>query len=279
MHEFGPAADKWTGRIAFDGNGAAAMRTAFVETSMRPSKTAMRVMVYGFVVCAVLAIGARSAAAQSSVAGVAVKIGTLGYGFDVAVPVGERLNARGGASFFTWNHDFDTDGINLAAQLRLRSVSASLDWFPFAGGFHVSPGVMLYNGNEVNATATVPAGRRFSLGNDDYVSNAASPVSGNLNVAFKRVAPSLVVGWGNIVPRGDRRWSIPVELGVVYSRAPTGVLTLGGSACAVNGSNCRSIASDPTLQSNLAREQSDLNNDLDVLKIIPVISFGFSYKF
>ena len=49
--------------------------------------------------------------------------------------------------------------VSLAAQLKLRSFDAYIDWFPLGGGFHVSPGLMLYNGNEVSAIATVPGGR------------------------------------------------------------------------------------------------------------------------
>ena len=93
------------------------------------------------------------------------------------------------------------------------------------------------------------------------------------------VAPSLLIGWGNIVPHGNRRWSIPFELGVVYSRAPTSTLTLGGSACNQNGTNCRNTATDPTLQADVTKEQNKMNSDLAVLKILPVLSLGFSYKF
>ncbi|MDO8631757.1 MAG: hypothetical protein Q7R41_14815, partial [Phycisphaerales bacterium] len=147
------------------------------------------------------------------------------------------------------------------------------------GGFHVSPGVMLYNGNEVNIQAFVPSGHTFDLGDDTLLSSATDPITGDGHVAFKKVAPSLTLGWGNIVPRGERRWSIPFEFGIVYSRAPTATLGFGGSACLQNGTNCRKIATDATLQADVAREQDNLNDDLAVLKIIPVVSLGFSYKF
>jgi hypothetical protein len=226
-----------------------------------------------------LGAGSGTAAAQESHAGIAFKLSTLGAGVDLAVPVGEKVNVRGGFSGLSLNHDFDNDGIDLAAQLKLRSVSAHLDWFPFGGGFHLSPGVMLYNGNEVNATARVPGGETFDLGDESLLSNPANPVTGTFNVSFKKVAPSVMLGWGNIVPRGDRRWSIPFELGVVFSSSPTATLNLSGSACARNGTNCRNIATEPQLQADLREEQDQLNDDLSVLKLIPVLSFGFSFKF
>jgi hypothetical protein len=235
-------------------------------------------------VCSLLLMRPPVAAAQAvssphSNAGVAIKLSTFGVGVDLAVPVSDTVNIRGGFSAFSISHDFDEDGLNLAASLKLKSVSAILDWFPFAGGFHVSPGVMIYNGNEVDAIATVPGGKRFDLGDEDLISNPASPVNGSLKVGFERVAPSIAIGWGNIVPRGNRRWSIPFELGVVYSRSPRATLTLAGSACNPNGTNCRNIASDPTLQADLAKQQADLNSDISVLKLLPIMSLGFSYKF
>ncbi len=232
----------------------------------------------------VLACGAGTAGAQTvstsnTHAGVAVKLTTLGAAIEVAVPVHDRVNVRAGFNGFSLSRDFDDEGITLAAQVKLRSFSTYLDWFPFGGGFHLSPGVMLYNGNEVNAIASVPAGRRFELGDQNLISNPANPVTGNAQIGFKKVAPTLLIGWGNLIPRGERRWSIPFEIGLVYSRAPTATLTLGGSACNQNGTNCRSISGDPGLQADLAEQVRDLNSALSPLKVLPVISLGFSYKF
>jgi hypothetical protein len=138
---------------------------------------------------------------------------------------------------------------------------------------------MLYNGNDVMLNISAPAGKTLTLGNQTYYSNPANPVSGTGEVAFKKVAPALRLGWGNILPRGTRHWSIPVEFGVVYQRSPTASLSLGGSACDVNGANCRSVATDPGIQSNVAIEQGKVNNDLEPFKFYPVISIGFGYRF
>ena len=121
------------------------------------------------VVCAasvLLIVLSASVGYSQTTGGVAAKVSTLGYGFDGAVSVTEKSNVRVGFNFLNFNHDFDNDGITLAAHLKLRSVTAAFDWFPFVGGFHVSPGIMIYNGNRVEAEALVPAGRTFDLGND-----------------------------------------------------------------------------------------------------------------
>lgn len=211
--------------------------------------------------------------------GVAAKVSTLGAGVDAAMPVLERANIRVGFNMFTFNRDFDDDGITFGASLRLRSVTASFDWFAFGGGFHISPGVMLYNGNEVGIQAFVPPGQTFDLGDETLYSSATNPITGSGKVAFDRVAPTLTLGWGNIIPRGSRRWSIPFELGLVYSRAPRATIGFAGSACLQDGTNCRNVATDPGLQADVAREEVTMNDSLAVLKILPVVSLGFSYKF
>jgi hypothetical protein len=113
----------------------------------------MRLLIATAISVLMIGLQARPASAQTAHGGVLVNLSTLGYGFGAAVPVGERANVRVGVNLLTFSHDFDNDGITMAAQLKLRSVNAYFDWFPFAGGFHVSPGVMLYNGNRVEATA------------------------------------------------------------------------------------------------------------------------------
>ena len=237
----------------------------------------MRLMVCA---CAVLMLLAQASLGHAQpTGGMDVKIGTLGIGFDGAVGVNEKSSVRVGVNFFTYNHDFDNDGITLASHLKLRSVMAQYDFFPTGGGFHVSPGLMIYNGNRVDADAFVPAGQQFTLGGERLMSNPSNPVNGTARVGFEKVAPAVTIGWGNIARRGDRRWTIPVELGVVFSRSPTAVLNLGGSACLQNGTNCRNVATEPQLQADVRQQEANLNDDIEVLKIIPVISFGFGYRF
>jgi len=236
----------------------------------------------GVCVLAVLSLAAGTAAGQDAPAtghaGVVVKFSTLGFGFDVVAPVVPRLNVRAGFNLFGLNHDFETDGISLNGQVKMRSVAVRVDWFPTGRSFYVSPGVLLYNGNELSATATVLGGQNFSLGDEDLFSNPANPIGGTANVSYSGAAPMLMFGRGNLL-RGERRWSLPFEAGVVFSKAPKASLRLTGSACDPNGLNCRGLASDAGLQRDVADEERQINDGLSVLRIIPVASIGFSYRF
>lgn len=213
--------------------------------------------------------------------GVGVKVGLLGPGFEVAVPVAGRFNVRGGGNFFSYTDSLTTDGINYNATLRFRSAEASLDWFPFGGGFHISPGALIYNGNQVTGGANVPAGKTFTLNDQDYTSSATDPVTGTGSLTFAKAAPKITVGWGNLVPRGERHFSFPFEAGFAYVGYPKFQLNLQGTACYnYQGTPyCDNVATDSNIQSNLATEIQKINNDAAPARFYPILTQGFAVRF
>src|SRR5262249_37691188 len=121
-----------------------------------------------------------SALGQESPAriGVGVKASTLGIGIEAATGVTARSNVRGSFNIYNYDRTAVKDGIHYDGSITLRSVQANFDQYLF-GSFRISPGVLIYNGNRGEANASVPAGRSFSLGNINYFSNPANPVTGN----------------------------------------------------------------------------------------------------
>ncbi len=222
-----------------------------------------------------------------SALGIAVKVGVSGIGFDVATPLAQKFNLRAGASFFSYSPSGTTsDNITYNGTLNLRSVNASIDWFPFGGSFRLSPGVTMYNGNHFSGNATVAAGQQFDLGDQSYTSGylGTNPVQGALNLNFgNKVAPSITTGFGNIVPRGlGKHFSVPFEIGVQFEGKPAFQLALTGIACQVGQPQpvgCAPVATDPTTQANIVQEQNDLNGNVSGLQAYPILSIGLGYKF
>jgi hypothetical protein len=209
--------------------------------------------------------------------GVGVKASTLGIGGEVAVAITHRSNVRFGFNAFSYGHSFDKDGATYAGNLDLRSAQATYDFF-LLRWLHVSPGVLLYNGNQVSANVSVPGGQNFTLSNTNYVSDAADPIAGTGKLTVYKAAPMALIGIGNLVPR-NRHFSTSFEIGAAYQGPPRVALSLSGSACDPTGLNCRSVSSDPTIQSNIAAEQAKLNKSASPYKFYPVLSFGVGYKF
>jgi hypothetical protein len=231
----------------------------------------------------VLGVGIGHATAQTNTSkiGVALTGSTLGGGIEVATPVLPKANVRVGFHTLTYDHTFNDTDVPIDAELKLQSFDVQFDWF-VAGGFHISPGLTLYNGNKVSGTTLLANGKKLTLNDVDYVAAPGSQVTGSASVDFGNFGPSLRIGFGNLIPRGSRHWSIPFEIGVIYTSAPTFHLDLNGRVCPANTPNCatpKDIATDPTVSANLQKQRDQTNSDLNPLKAWPVISLGFSYKF
>jgi hypothetical protein len=214
--------------------------------------------------------------------GIGVKASFLGGGVEGAVRVNRFANVRGGFNLFSYSRDFHKDSITYNGQLDFKTVEGHFDIFPFAGKFHVSPGVLAYIGNPITATAAVPGGQSFTLGGQTYYSDPNAPTTGNGNIKFNQVSPMATFGWGNLVPRKHAHFSVPFELGAVFQGSPKATLGLAGNVCDALqpvAVNCRPVASDPTVLSNVVSEQNKLNNSMSFFKIYPIISIGFGYAF
>lgn len=212
--------------------------------------------------------------------GAGLKVSMLGVGIEAAARVTTRSNVRAGFNILGFSRGFDKDGVSYDGHLAFRTIEAHYDFFPFAGGFHVSPGALFYLGNPIKATASVSSGQSFSLGSTTYYSDTAVPITGTGKIDFNSAAPMVTVGWGNLIPRKEsKHWSMPVELGIAFQGAPKATLNLAGNACDSPGVNCRPVATDSTIQANIQSEQTKINNSMSFFKVYPIISSGISYKF
>ncbi len=215
-----------------------------------------------------------------STVALAMTSGTLGIGAQVATPVSMRLNLRVGGTFFSYHSPvYEDSGVSYSGTLRLQSAHALVDWFPFGGGFHISPGLQLYNGFGGSAKVYVPAGLGLTLNHTDYLSDGSSPITGSGTLRANRVAPMVLVGFGNLIPRTGRHVSFPVEAGVAYQGSPKINFNLAGSACDANGENCQPVAGYTQLQRDLTIQQGTINSDARPYRFFPIVSFGFGYRF
>ena len=215
---------------------------------------------------------------STSHVGIGVKISTLGAGIETAVPLAAKANLRGGVNFFQYNRAIINDGIHYAGQLQFRSAEAHFDFYPF-GGFHVSPGVLFYNGNQLTASASVPGGQNFTLNGTAYQSDSTNPVTGTGKLDFVKVSPSIMMGFGNLIPRSGRHYSFLFEVGGAYQGSARVALNLTGNVCDTSGNNCRSVASDPTVQANVQAQQQKIRNDINPYRFFPIVSLGVGFNF
>jgi hypothetical protein len=211
--------------------------------------------------------------------GFGVKAGLLGVGAEVAARVTHRSNVRAGFNVMGYSRNFSKDSVNYDGHLSFRTIEAHYDFFPWAGSFHISPGMLAFVGDPISARAFVPGNSSFTLGGQQYFSDPTNPATPKGKIDFNQVAPMVTVGFGNLIHRDSKRFSVPVELGIAFQGSPKSTLNVAGNVCDAPGVNCRSAASDPTVQANVISEQGKINHSLSPLKVWPIISVGFGYKF
>jgi hypothetical protein len=210
--------------------------------------------------------------------GIEGKGSTLGVGIEAATAVTSRSNVRIGFNAFGFGVNKTKDGISFDARLKMRSLQATFDYYLWHG-LHISPGALLYNGNTVTASVSVPGGRSFTLSGTTYYSDANNPITGTGDVAVWKTAPMILLGYGNLLPRNGRHFTANFDVGLVYEGAPAVTLNLNGGTCNAQGLSCQTVSGNPSIQSSIQSEQAKLSHDLRLLKFYPVLSVGFGWRF
>lgn len=205
----------------------------------------------------------------------------LGFGGRIATAISPRMNLRVGASFFSFSTTRQAGTIPFTATIRFQSEEVQVDWYPFHGNFHISPGVMFGNSSRVYGSALIPAGHSFSLNGVNYYSGAADPVHASGFVRFGHTAPMVTVGWGRWVRRErEGHWTFPFEMGAVFWGNPKTRMDFSGVVCTDPGQLfCHNIETDPSTQANVDAERDKLQKGANWLKIYPVIAGGIVYRF
>lgn len=224
------------------------------------------------------AAGPAAPNADSGFIALGVKTSLLGVGAEIATRVTHRTNLRAGFNILGYSRSFNKDGVTYDAHLGFRTIEAHYDIFPWARAFHISPGLLAYLGNPITASALEPGNKSFTLGGHTYYSDPAHPTTANGHINFNQVSPTVMVGWGNLVHRDSKRFTVSFEVGAAFQGSPKSTLNFGGNVCDSPGVNCRSAASDAGVQANVVSEQGKINRSLAPFKVYPVISLGFGYK-
>ncbi len=221
-------------------------------------------------------------------------LGSLGINIKGAIDINQNFDLRAMVSFFDFSSpSFDITGFTVTSNTHFASAITSLDWYPWGSGFRVSPGVMLFNQNQISATSQISPGTSFSIGNTTYFSANPNPVtgavplqgSGTLGLHTYQPAPTLTLGFGTFVPRSGRHWSFPSEFGVAYTGAPTiNVKTSGWICLDYQQKMCSDVTNlnQPVglqFQQSLTAQVEKWRNDLQPVKFFPILSSSVVYSF
>lgn len=222
-------------------------------------------------------------------------IGLGGINLQAAVEATNHLNIRGIGNVFSYtvnninvNGSGGGSGVDVSGKLDFAEAGVALDYYPWPRhGFRLSPGLTMYNDNGATASGTTTPGSSITLNSQTYYSDSVNPfrLNASLGLNHYKQAFTLTTGWGNMLPRKGGHWSFPFEIGAIFTGTPTVNLNLTGNACtnpadvATNGPSCVNLATNATAQADIAGQVAKFQNDLNALKVYPVLSFGVAYNF
>ena len=213
-------------------------------------------------------------------------ISLTGINLQAAINANKYLNIRGTGGFFNYTvNNVASHGFNVGAGLNLAAAGVSLDYFPFPRhGLRISPGMLLYNQDEVSGTLTAAGGTSFTLNNVTYYSSQAEPVTGvaSLNLHQMSPAPTIAFGWGNLISRNGGHWSFPVEVGAAYIGQPQVAMSfVSGQVCddPQGTIGCVDVVGNSSVNSNLQAQVAKDQKDVNPYTFFPIFSFGVGYSF
>lgn len=184
--------------------------------------------------------------------GVGVKAGTLGLGAEVGFTLSDRFTTRLALNKYKMGADQTIDGIDYSADLDLSSTALFLDWSPFSNGsLHLTVGYV-NNDSKLKASAT---------GSYTFGDNPASFTTTVDTTVKLGSGPYVGIGWGNVPAPGI---GLTFELGILKSGAPKASL---------------SESSGLVPEADRAKEEQNIQNDLDQYDVYPVVSAGISIGF
>ena len=226
--------------------------------------------------------------------GIGADVSPLGVGIKSAIILSGYFDARLMGNFFSYNSGrFEIEGFNVNANLHMASIAASLDWYPFNSIWRLSPGVMLFNGNQISMATDIVPGTSFTMNNQTFYSASANPVTGAtplagtgvLGLNTNRVAATITGGFGKFVPRSNRHWSFPSEFGVAFTGAPSINVNTSGWVCLdAAQTQCSNLgdSKNPVAVEFNSALQTTLNKwrkDLAKAPIYPIFSYSVVYSF
>lgn len=193
--------------------------------------------------------------------------GTSGFGLHLTLPLSDKLNARFGANYYTFTLQSQAQVLGYEYKLIFKSLDLLADWYPLDSPIRLTTGIV-FNKNQVSTTTFFADPSYTDLYGVPFNMNDLGEIK--INVAFRKFAPYLGIGYGNPIAQSER-WTFSGDVGFLYQGTPA--VSLENHNCKI-GPWCAVII-EPLLE----KERSNLKTSFQKLKRYPVIRVGISYRF
>lgn len=212
------------------------------------------------------------------------EVSSLGFGGNLVTRITPNFNARLGINAFGVGLDVEETEFDYEGDLNLFNVSTLIDVHPFRNsGLRISGG-LIFNNNNVEGTADISEQVAEELGTVEVSGQLVdaselgveelATVDADIDLT-NTVAPYLGIGGGNPVA-ASKGWGFWWNLGIAFSGSPEADVSSNVADDVPEPIRTEvEAAADRVLED----EERDLEDELDLIRIYPVLSLGFSYQF
>lgn len=193
------------------------------------------------------------------------KFGTTGIGADLVFGINRFLNLRSGFNFGSFTWDLNLGEVDYEMDITMTSIPLLLDIHPFGNHFRITGGFYIQPGTEADIDAT-PTGNT-QIGAHTYPSDVIGTLTGNIEVS-DIFAPYLGIGFGNAVAE-DQLLTFMVDFGVIIQAYDVSLTSDGAGMTTLLD----------TFREDLAREEANIQKDMESFNIYPVLTVGIAWHF
>jgi hypothetical protein len=192
--------------------------------------------------------------------GVGIQGGTTGYGAEVTAGITKNINVRVGGNIFSYAMDgvMEDDNVDIAydSKMEMSNFSAIVDFHPGGKAFKISGGVYL---NNFSVTADAVPNESYFIDDKEFSPEKLGSLSADVSYD-QSIAPYAGIGFGNAVRKKGGALKLSMNLGVMYSGAPTA--TMNGEGMIAPTSN----------------QAKNFNEGLAEFEFYPVFNLGLSFR-
>jgi hypothetical protein len=215
------------------------------------------------VVAIALTLGASAPLAAGEFS-VGAGAGTLGLGLETGYAFNQHLGVRLGGYAFSMEDSGTESGINYDADLDLENIGATVDWYPFGGGFRVSAGWFATD-NGLAGIARPDANGEYDIAGNTFTSAQVGALEADMELGSS--APFVGLGW--LWGGADGGFVFGLDAGILFQDAPLVELSSTGGT----------LSDQPLLLDALATEEAEFQDNVDNFELYPVANLGVAYRF
>lgn len=192
---------------------------------------------------------------------VSLKAGSAGAGVEGSYHFDEQFAFRAAVNTYTFSNDRTISGIDYNYDFKLLSGALLLDIFPRGERFYFTGGLFI-NENTLEADAILVT--NVEIGDTTYAAADVGNLRGDID--FRPISPYLGLGW---------RWrnnkpgiSLAVEAGLLFHGRGDVTIEADGP-----------ISQTPGFLDDVADEIDEIEDQLGIAKLYPVIEAKIAYRF